>query len=56
MERIIERYELALRALTTFHELASRQNLTEIEKDTLVIDCGELRKINEMIEVADDAS
>ena len=56
MERIIERYELAFRALTKFHELASRQNLTEIGEDTLVIDCGELRKINKMIEVADDAS
>lgn len=36
MERITERYELALRALTKFHELASRQNLTEIERDALI--------------------
>lgn len=36
MERITERYELAIRALTKFHELASRQNLTEIERDALI--------------------
>lgn len=36
MERITERYELAIRALAKFHELASRQNLTEIERDALI--------------------
>ena len=36
MERITERYELAVRALAKFHELASRQNLTEIERDALI--------------------
>ena len=36
MERITERYELTVRALAKFHELASRQNLTEIERDALM--------------------
>lgn len=36
MERITERYELAVRALTKFHELAHRQDLTEIERDALI--------------------
>lgn len=36
MERITERYELAIRALTKFHELVSRPNLTEIERDALI--------------------
>lgn len=36
MERIAERYELAVRALAKFHELAHRQDLTEIERDALI--------------------
>ena len=36
MERITERYELAVRALAKFHELAYRQDLTEIERDALI--------------------
>lgn len=36
MERITERYELAVRVLAKFHELAHRQDLTEIERDALI--------------------
>ena len=36
MERITERYELAVRALAKFHEFAHRQDLTEIERDALI--------------------
>lgn len=36
MERITERYELAVRALAKFHKLAHRQDLTEIERDALI--------------------
>ena len=31
-----ERYELAVRTLAKFHELAHRQDLTEIERDALI--------------------
>ena len=36
MERITERHQLAIRALAKFHELASREQLTEIERDALI--------------------
>ncbi|MBS6103992.1 HI0074 family nucleotidyltransferase substrate-binding subunit [Megasphaera sp.] len=36
MERITERYRLAVRALGKFHELASRDTLNEIERDALI--------------------
>lgn len=36
MGRNIERYNLAVRALAKFHELACRQDLTEIECDAMI--------------------
>ena len=36
VERITERYRLAVRALGKFHELASRDTLNEIERDALI--------------------
>ena len=36
MGRGTERYELSVRALAKFHELAYRQDLTEIERDALI--------------------
>ena len=36
MERLTERYRLAVRALGKFHELAARDTLNEIERDALI--------------------
>lgn len=36
MERLTERYRLAIRAFGKFHELAIRDTLSEIERDALI--------------------
>lgn len=36
MERLTERYRLAIRAFRKFHELAIRDTLSEIERDALI--------------------